>query len=120
MVLDGPKPLKSIEKTNTFLDFRSFTKTMKKRCQRGPQKSCFLVQNGDMGLPGSTYPLIFDVLVRCQKIIIFGCPPEGPTNLENRALERQLAGKVAPARQQELHSEDLCPQAGDQLSQNFR
>ena len=78
MVFDGLKPLKSIEKTDTFLDFRSFKKTMKKRYQRGPQKSCFGIQNGDMGLPVSTYLLIFDVLVRCQKIIIFGCPPEGP------------------------------------------
>ena len=30
-----------------------------------------LFQNGEMGLPGSTYPLFFDVLVRCQKIIVF-------------------------------------------------
>ena len=60
---------------------------MKKRCQRGPQKSCFGIQDGDMGLPGSTYPLIFDVLVRCQKIIIFGCLPDGP---KNRAVERQI------------------------------
>ena len=59
---------------------------MKKRYQRGPQKSCFGVQNGDMGVPGSTYRLIFDVLLRCQKIIIFGRLPDGP---KNRALERQ-------------------------------
>ena len=77
-------------------------------------------QNRDMGLPGSTYPLIFNFLVRCQKIIIFGCPPEGQKNLENRALQRLLASKVAPARQQVWHSEDLRPQAGDQLSKNFR
>ena len=62
-----------------------------------------------MGLPGSTNPLIFDVLGRCQKNIILGCPPEGPKNLENRALERQLAGKVAPTRQQVWHLEDLRP-----------
>ena len=45
-----------------------------------------------MGLPGSTYRLIFDVLVRCQKIIIFGRLPDGPTN---RASERQGPNKSA-------------------------
>ena len=63
MFFDGPKPYEKYCKTNTFPEFWSFTKMMKKRCQRGPQKSCFLIQNDDMGLPGSTYPLIFDVLV---------------------------------------------------------
>ena len=62
---------------------------MKKRCQRGPQKSCFGVHNGDMGLPVSTYHLIFDVLLRFEKIIIFGRLPDGPTNRTNRALGRQ-------------------------------
>ena len=32
---------------------------------------CFSVQNGDMGLPGSTYLFILDVLVRCQKPCFF-------------------------------------------------
>ena len=66
---------------------------MKKRCQKGPQKSCFLIQNGDMGLPGSTYPPILDVFVRCQKIIILGRPPDGPTNRKNGAVERQRVEK---------------------------
>ena len=35
-----------------------------------------------MGLPVSTYHLIFDVLVRCQKIIIFGRLPDGPQKIE--------------------------------------
>ena len=83
------KTIEKLWKTNTFLDIRSFTKTMKKRCQRGPQKSCFWIQNGDMGLPVSTYHLIFDVLVRCPKIIIFGRLPDGPKNRKNRALGRQ-------------------------------
>ena len=43
---------------------------MKKRCQKGRRKSWFLGQNGDLGLTGSTYPLTFDVLVRCQQITI--------------------------------------------------
>ena len=62
---------------------------MKKGYQRGPQKLCFWIQNGDMGVPGSAYRLIFDVLLRCQKIIIFGRLPDGPKNRKNRALERQ-------------------------------
>ena len=63
MVFDSSKPLKHIDKQITLLDIWAFTKLMKKRCQRGSQKSVFLIQNGDMGLPGLTYPLIFDVLV---------------------------------------------------------
>ena len=74
------KTIEQYWKTNTFLDFRSFKKTKKKRYQRGLRKSCFWVQNGDMGLPSSTYRLIFDVLLRCQKIIIFGRLPDGPKN----------------------------------------
>ena len=66
---------------------------MKKRCQRGLQKSCFVIQNGDMGLPGLTYPVIFDVLVRCQKILIFGRPPDRLKNRKNWAVERQRVGK---------------------------
>ena len=50
------------------------------------------IQNGDMGLPVSTYHLILDVLVRCQKIIILGRLPDGP---KNRALVRQ-GQKSAP------------------------
>ena len=46
----------------------------------------------DMGLPVSTYHLIFEVLVRCQTIIFLGRLPDGPTN---RALGRQ-GQKSAP------------------------
>ena len=49
MVSDGPKPLKSIKKTNTFSWFSVIHKNDEKRCQRGPQKSGFGIQNGDMG-----------------------------------------------------------------------
>ena len=69
----------------------------------GSQKSCFLVQNGDMGLPGSTYRLIFDVLLRCQKIIIFGRLPDGLKNRKNQALERQRVDFVAPGDRQVVH-----------------
>ena len=51
---------------------------MEKRCQKGPQKSCFLEQNGDMDLPGSTYPPIIDVLVRCQKSTFLGSAKKRP------------------------------------------
>ena len=66
---------------------------MKKQCQRGPQKSCFGDQYCDIDLLGSTYPLILDVLMRCQKIIIFGHPPD---ESKNRAVERQRVEKVHP------------------------
>ena len=50
-----------------------------------------------MGVPSSTYRLIFNVLVRCQKIIIFGRLPDGPQNRKNRALERHGVDFVAAA-----------------------
>ena len=46
---------------------------------------------------GSTYPLILDVLVRYQKLIIFGRPPDGPKNRINRAVERQRVAKGTSA-----------------------
>ena len=58
MSFDGPKPLEINEKQIHFLIFGHSIKLWKKRCQRGPQKTYFGVHNGDMGLPGSTYPLI--------------------------------------------------------------
>ena len=73
-------------KTNNFLDFWSFPTTMKKLCYREPRNSCFGVQNGGMGLPGSTYPLIFDVLVWCQKRMILNRPPAGPKNQKNLCI----------------------------------
>ena len=76
---------------------------MKKLYQRGPQKSWFGIQNGDMGVPGSTYRLIFDVLLRCQKIIIFGRLPDGPRNQTNQALECQRVDFVAPGDRQVVH-----------------
>ena len=79
-----PKPLKAIWKQTLFLDFGHFQKLIKKRCRRETQKSCLWVQTGDMRFPGSTYSLIFDVLVWCLKMTIFGSPPIGPTNYKNR------------------------------------
>ena len=61
MVLDGAKPLKSIVKQTHSLIFghsQNDAKTMPK----GISKVMFLIQNGDLGLLGSTYPRIFDVL----------------------------------------------------------
>ena len=57
---------------------------MEKRCQKGPQKSCFLEQNGDMDLPGSTYPPIIDVLVRCQKSTFLGSAKKRPPKIKNQ------------------------------------
>ena len=39
MVFDGPNPLNSIEKINTFLDFWSFPKMMRKNDAKGDLKS---------------------------------------------------------------------------------
>ena len=58
-----------------------------------------LIHNGDMGLPGSTYPLIFEVLVRCQKIMVFWSLPDRPTNPKNLAMERPMVENVDSALQ---------------------
>ena len=52
-----------------FIKIHAFASFWKDRTSmpKGMPKVIFLIQNFDMGLPGSTYPLIFDVLVRCQK-----------------------------------------------------
>ena len=65
----------------------------------------FLIRNGDLGLPGSTSPLIFDVLGRCPKNIIFGRLPDEPTNRTNRAVERQRVEEVRPIRRRREVSE---------------
>ena len=78
-------------KNKHFSWFSVFHTNDEKRCQRGPQKPWFWVENGDMGLPESTYPLIFDALLRCQTIFIFGRPADRP---KNRAVERQRVEKV--------------------------
>ena len=103
MVLDGPKPLKIIEKQRLFSIWSHSKKKVKKRYQRGSHKLCFLIQNDDMGLPGSTYLLILDVLVRYRKIIIFGRLPDGPKNRKNRALERQRAEQKCPRDRRVVH-----------------
>ena len=70
---------------------------------------CFRVQNGDIDLPGSTYPLILDVLGRCQKIMIFGILPDGPTNRTNRAVERQRVEKVTEGSPGTIENRTLRP-----------
>ena len=59
-----------------------------------PNGTSKVVQDGDLGLPRSTYVLIFDVLERCQQIMIFGRLPDGPTNRTKRAVERQRVEKA--------------------------
>ena len=56
-----------------------------------------------MGVPGSTYRLIFDVLLRCYKIIIFGRLPDGPKNRKNQPLEHQRAEKKCPGDRPVVH-----------------
>ena len=94
MVFDGPKLSKSIEKQTLW--FSGINKKDEKTMPKGSSEVIFLVQDGDMGHPGSTYPLILDVLVRCQNIIIFGRPPDGPENRKNGAVQRQRADKNTP------------------------
>ena len=62
MVFEGPKPFGIIEKQNLFLILDHSQKQLKQILKVTP-KAMFLVQNGDLCLPGSTYPLIFDLLV---------------------------------------------------------
>ena len=71
------KTIEKCWKTNTFLDFRSFTKMRK---NEGISKIMFFDQHVDMGFPGSTYLLIFDVLVWCQKMMICGSHPDEQKN----------------------------------------
>ena len=55
MVFDDAKPLKNIEKKNML--FSVIHKDDEKTMPKGTSQF-FGVQNGDVGLPGSTYPLI--------------------------------------------------------------
>ena len=94
MFFEVLKPLNSIEKQKLFW-ILGHSKNNEKTIPTGNSKIMFLVQNGDMGLPGSSDRLIFDVLVRCQKIIIFWRLPDGAKNRKNRALGRQGPKKSA-------------------------
>ena len=85
------KTMKTLLENQWFLMVQNHSKVLKKQmllswCQMGTQTSCFWIQNGDMGLPGSTYPLIFDVLVWCQKMMIFGRPPAAPKKMRKICL----------------------------------
>ena len=59
---------------------------------KGTSKVMFLDPKWRHGPQGSTYRLIFEVLLRCSKTIIFGLLPDGP---KNRALERHRVDFVA-------------------------
>ena len=76
----------------------------------GGSGGCLLVQNGDMGLPVSNYHFIFDVLGRCQKIIVFGRLPDEPTNRTNRGVERPRVEKVTSSiRRREVSGREGSP-----------
>ena len=64
------------------LFFRSLTRPAPGGCG-----GCFLVQNGDTGLTVSTYPLIFDVLVRCKKNMFF-LKPSRSANKSSKGAEK--------------------------------
>ena len=83
---------------------------MKKLCQKGSRKSFLGVHNGDLALPRSTYSLVFDDLVRCQKIMILGRLPDKPKDRTNRALERQGVVKGTSTIQQGCRSAFLGSQ----------
>ena len=65
------KTIEQYWKTNTFLDFRSFKKTMKKRCQNGSQKSWTIVQNWARGRPGSIYSSFLSIFGEGEKTWFF-------------------------------------------------
>ena len=64
-----------------FHTFAIFEKTSKNRCEKGPQKSCFLVQNRDLGVQGSIVTTFGDVLGDVEKSMIFEFAPGSPKNL---------------------------------------
>jgi hypothetical protein len=49
------------------------------------------------GPQGSTYRLIFDVLLRCSKTIIFGHLPDGPKNRALSAKGKKVLHESSPA-----------------------
>ena len=56
---------------------------MKQRSPKGPHKIFILLQIGDMGLPGSAYPLNLDVLVRWRKTMFFDLPQNDPPKVKS-------------------------------------
>ena len=91
------KTIEKYWKTNTFLDFRSFKKTMKNRCRNGSQKSWTIVQNGTRGRPGSIYSSFLSIFGEGEKTWFFDEVPGRPKNKENRPVERQRLEKSPPA-----------------------
>ena len=97
MVLDGPKPLKNIEKQTLFLSLGHSKKTMKNRCQNGSPKSWTMVQNGAQGRPGSIYSSFLLIFGEGEKTWFFDEVPGRPKNKENRPVERQRLEKSLSA-----------------------
>ena len=90
------KTIEKYWKTNTFLDFRSFTKTMKNRCQNGSPKLWKIVQNGARGRPGSIYSSFLSIFGEGEKTWFFDEVPGRSKNKENRPVERQRLEKSPP------------------------
>jgi hypothetical protein len=91
------KTIEKYWKTNTFLDFRSFKKTMKNRCQHGSQKSWKMIQNGARGRQGSIYSEFLLIFGEGEKAWFFDEVPGRPKNKENRPVERQRLEKSSPS-----------------------
>ena len=77
------KTIENFWKTNTFLDFRSFKKTMKNRCQSGSQKSWKMIQNGARGRPGSIYSLFLLIFGEGEKTWFFDEVLGRPKNVKS-------------------------------------
>ena len=74
MLFDGPKPLTIIGKQFIFLILDHSPKQWKNYAKGDLTSHVF---GSKMVIQGSTYPLILDVLVWCQKMMICWCPPAG-------------------------------------------
>ena len=99
MVLDDPKPLKSIGKQILFLILGHSKKKNQKRTLKGSSKVMFLDPNGDMGIPGSIYRLIFVFCCDAKKSLFLDAFPMDQ-KIEKSSLGAPKARKKPPGRQQ--------------------
>ena len=72
MLFDGSEPRFALY-SSLISHFRRFLKKSKNRCQKGPEKSCFLIQNRSLDAPGSIDSAIWVVFGRFEKTLVFGC-----------------------------------------------
>ena len=70
MVFDGSEPRLALY-SSLISHFRHFWKNSKKRCQKGGQKSCFLIPKPTFGAQGSIESAILAVFRGFEKSLIF-------------------------------------------------